>query len=164
MLAFEFDNLFVRELPGEFSGVRKPRAVEGALYSRVDPEAVAHPELLAWSADMAQRLGITDDDVESELFAQVFAGNRLLPGMQPFASNYGGHQFGNWAGQLGDGRAISLGEVVGADGARWELQLKGAGRTPYSRGRMGGRCCVHRCGSFSAVRRCTIWACRPHVR
>ena len=137
MLAFEFDNLFVRELPGEFSGVRKPRAVEGALYSRVDPEAVAHPELLAWSADMAQRLGITDDDVESELFAQVFAGNRLLPGMQPFASNYGGHQFGNWAGQLGDGRAISLGEVVGADGARWELQLKGAGRTPYSRGADG---------------------------
>ncbi len=56
-----------------------------------------------------------------------------MPGMQPAAGNYGGHQFGHWAGQLGDGRAISLGEAVTADGGRWELQLKGAGPTPYSR-------------------------------
>jgi uncharacterized protein YdiU (UPF0061 family) len=63
----------------------------------------------------------------------VFAGNRLLPGMATWASNYGGHQFGHWAGQLGDGRVIGLGEVVGRDGARHELQLKGAGPTPYSR-------------------------------
>jgi uncharacterized protein YdiU (UPF0061 family) len=63
----------------------------------------------------------------------VFGGNALLEGMQPFAANYGGHQFGNWAGQLGDGRAISLGEAVNARGERWELQLKGAGPTPYSR-------------------------------
>jgi uncharacterized protein YdiU (UPF0061 family) len=63
----------------------------------------------------------------------VFAGNRLLPGTEPYAACYGGHQFGNWAGQLGDGRAISLGEAVGLDGRPWELQLKGAGRTPYSR-------------------------------
>ena len=63
----------------------------------------------------------------------MFAGNALLEGMDPSAACYGGHQFGVWAGQLGDGRAISLGEVVNADGARWELQLKGAGRTPYAR-------------------------------
>ena len=63
----------------------------------------------------------------------MFGGNRLLEGMQPWASNYGGHQFGQWAGQLGDGRAISLGELVTARGERWELQLKGAGPTPYSR-------------------------------
>ena len=66
-------------------------------------------------------------------FAQVFAGNALLEGMQPFAANYGGHQFGHWAGQLGDGRAITLGEAINAAGERWELQLKGAGPTPYSR-------------------------------
>ncbi|MEO6518844.1 MAG: protein adenylyltransferase SelO, partial [Pseudoxanthomonas sp.] len=66
-------------------------------------------------------------------FAQVFGGNALLPGMQPFAANYGGHQFGHWAGQLGDGRAISLGEAINRAGQRWELQLKGAGPTPYSR-------------------------------
>ncbi|HVK55392.1 MAG TPA: YdiU family protein, partial [Burkholderiales bacterium] len=74
----------------------------------------------------------------SPLFAQVFGGNALLDGMQPYAANYGGHQFGNWAGQLGDGRAITLGEMINAKGERWELQLKGAGPTPYSR-RADGR-------------------------
>jgi uncharacterized protein YdiU (UPF0061 family) len=65
--------------------------------------------------------------------AEVLAGNRVLPGMEPYAARYGGHQFGQWAGQLGDGRAITLGEMIAADGSRQELQLKGAGRTPYSR-------------------------------
>ncbi|MCY7355318.1 MAG: YdiU family protein, partial [Lysobacter sp.] len=78
-------------------------------------------------------LGLSDDDVASPLFAQVFSGNALLPGMHPYAANYGGHQFGHWAGQLGDGRAITLGEAINAAGERWELQLKGAGPTPYSR-------------------------------
>ncbi len=78
-------------------------------------------------------LGFSEDDVRSPEFAQVFAGNALVDGMEPYAANYGGHQFGNWAGQLGDGRAINLGEVVNAAGERWELQLKGAGPTPYSR-------------------------------
>ena len=137
MFDFHFDNVFVRELPGDPLLSREPRQVEGALYSRIDPVPVRRPRLLAWSADMAQRLGIADADLRDEGFAEVFAGNRLLPGMQPFASNYGGHQFGHWAGQLGDGRAITLGEVVTADRGRWELQLKGAGRTPYSRGADG---------------------------
>ena len=82
---------------------------------------------------MADALGLSRAFVESKEFVQVFAGNALMDGMTPFAACYGGHQFGNWAGQLGDGRAISLGEIVNAQGARWELQLKGAGRTPYSR-------------------------------
>ncbi|MEZ5465467.1 MAG: YdiU family protein [Lysobacteraceae bacterium] len=137
MFDFEFDNAFVRELPGDPREGREPRQVESALYSRVLPEPVGRPRLLAWSSDMAGRLGISKAAIESGDFAAVFAGNRLLPGMEPFASNYGGHQFGHWAGQLGDGRAISLGEVVGADSGRWELQLKGAGRTPYSRGADG---------------------------
>src|SRR5690606_22740517 len=71
--------------------------------------------------------------VASPQFAQVFGGNTLLEGMQAYATNYGGHQFGTWAGQLGDGRAITLGEAIGADGKRLELQLKGAGPTPYAR-------------------------------
>jgi uncharacterized protein YdiU (UPF0061 family) len=71
--------------------------------------------------------------LHSESFLRAFSGHPLLPGMQPFAMCYGGHQFGHWAGQLGDGRAINLGEVVGPDGDRWMMQLKGAGPTPYSR-------------------------------
>jgi uncharacterized protein YdiU (UPF0061 family) len=76
---------------------------------------------------------MTGADARSPAFAEVFGGNAILDGMEPFAANYGGHQFGQWAGQLGDGRAITLGEVVGRTGQRFELQLKGAGRTPYSR-------------------------------
>jgi uncharacterized protein YdiU (UPF0061 family) len=78
-------------------------------------------------------LGIARPDSSSDVAAEVLAGNRILPGMEPYAARYGGHQFGHWAGQLGDGRAIILGEVVGPDGSRHELQLKGAGKTPYSR-------------------------------
>lgn len=133
MLRFDFDNAFVRELPGDPEQGPGVRQVPGALYSWVRPTPVAAPRLLAYSAEMAARLGLDAAALRSPEFAQVFGGNALLPGMQPFASNYGGHQFGHWAGQLGDGRAISLGEVVNAAGERWELQLKGAGPTPYSR-------------------------------
>ena len=91
------------------------------------------PRLIAHSREVASLLGIDPADVASPAFAQVFGGNALLEGMQPYAANYGGHQFGHWAGQLGDGRAITLGEVINAAGERWELQLKGAGPTPYSR-------------------------------
>jgi hypothetical protein len=107
--------------------------VHGALYSRVDPEPVVAPRLIAYSPEVATLLGITAADVASPEFARIFSGNALLDGMQPYAANYGGHQFGNWAGQLGDGRAITLGETINAAGERWELQLKGAGPTPYAR-------------------------------
>ena len=132
-----FDNRFIRELPGDPEPRNFIRQVEGAAWSKVSPTPVRAPRLLAHSEEMADRLGFSAEDVASDAFAEVFAGNRLLPGMEPFASNYGGHQFGHWAGQLGDGRAISLGEAVNADGERWELQLKGAGPTPYSRGADG---------------------------
>jgi uncharacterized protein YdiU (UPF0061 family) len=128
-----FDNRFVRELPGdprEGGGVRQ---VHGAAWSCVEPTPVAGPRLLAVSREMLETLGLTESDAADPRFAEAFAGNALLPGMQPYASNYGGHQFGHWAGQLGDGRAIMLGEAVNAAGERWELQLKGAGPTPYSR-------------------------------
>ncbi|RNF83142.1 protein adenylyltransferase SelO [Montanilutibacter psychrotolerans] len=133
MTPLHFDNRFLGELPGDPETGARLRQVHGALWSRVDPTPVAAPRLLAHSAEMASRLGFDAADIASPAFAEVFAGNALLDGMQPFAANYGGHQFGHWAGQLGDGRAISLGEVVNADGERWELQLKGAGPTPYSR-------------------------------
>lgn len=137
MLDLRFDNAFVRELPGDPEQGARRRQVDGALYSRVDPTPVAAPRLLAYSAEMAATLGFSAADLATPEFAQVFGGNALLEGMQPYAANYGGHQFGHWAGQLGDGRAISLGEVVNAAGERWELQLKGAGLTPYSRGADG---------------------------
>ena len=137
MFKLHFDNAFVRELPGDPEQGVRLRQVEGALYSTVMPAPVAAPRLLAHSAEMAAVLGFSEADVAAPEFARLFGGNTLLDGMQPYAANYGGHQFGNWAGQLGDGRAISLGETINAAGERWELQLKGAGLTPYSRGADG---------------------------
>jgi protein adenylyltransferase len=133
MHAPRFDNAFVRDLPGDPESGPRLRQVHGALWSRVDPTPVLAPRLLAHSAEIAALLGIDASDIASPEFARVFGGNALVDGMQPFAANYGGHQFGHWAGQLGDGRAISLGEAINAAGERWELQLKGAGPTPYSR-------------------------------
>ncbi len=132
-VSLRFDNAFVRELPGDTQAGGRPRQVQGALYSRVNPTPVAAPRLLAYSPEVSELLGLTADDIAAPDFAAVFAGNALIDGMQPYAANYGGHQFGHWAGQLGDGRAITLGETINAKGERWELQLKGAGPTPYSR-------------------------------
>jgi uncharacterized protein YdiU (UPF0061 family) len=133
MQALRFDNRFVRELPADPEAGPRLRQVHGALYSRVEPTPVAAPRLIAYSREVAEMLGIDEATVTSPAFAQVFGGNAILDGMQPYAANYGGHQFGHWAGQLGDGRAITLGEAINDAGERWELQLKGAGPTPYSR-------------------------------
>lgn len=131
-MRIEFDNSFLRDLPGDAEAGPRVREVFAA-WSRVDPTPVAAPRLLAWSPEAAALVGLDAADAGHSDFARVFGGNALLHGMQPWAANYGGHQFGSWAGQLGDGRAISLGEAIGPDGGRRELQLKGAGRTPYSR-------------------------------
>jgi len=128
-----FDNSFVRSLPADPVLVNRPRQVQGACYTRVDPTPVAAPRLLGWSADLGRQLGIARPSGAGSSLVEALSGNRVLPGMQPYAARYGGHQFGHWAGQLGDGRAITLGELLAADGTRQELQLKGAGRTPYSR-------------------------------
>ena len=132
MRDLRFDNRFARELPADPQSGPQRRQVHGALFSHVEPTPVAAPRLIAHSAEVAAMLGIGEDEVRTQRFADVFGGNALLEGMQPLAANYGGHQFGNWAGQLGDGRAITLGEVVNERG-RFELQLKGAGPTPYAR-------------------------------
>src|SRR4051812_28568908 len=108
----KFANRFVTELPA-------------ACYSIVQPTPVAAPKLLAWSSDLAAELGLSGP---SSRTVELLAGNGLTPTMNPYSARYGGHQFGVWAGKLGDGRAITLGELAGQ-----ELQLKGAGLTPYSR-------------------------------
>ncbi len=131
--ALRFDNTFVHELPGDETAENRRRQVYGACFSPVLPTPVAAPKLVAWSPEVAELVGIDSEAVQSQEFVEVFSGNRVLEDMAPYAACYGGHQFGNWAGQLGDGRAITLGEVVNEQGERWELQLKGAGPTPYSR-------------------------------
>ncbi|MDX2452547.1 protein adenylyltransferase SelO family protein, partial [Desulfosarcina sp.] len=131
--ALRFDNRFTGDLPADPDRQNRRRQVTGACYSLVNPTTVAAPRLVAYSQEVANLLGLSKQTCESDVFTQVFTGNRLLPGMQPFAMCYGGHQFGNWAGQLGDGRAINLGEIINGHSQRWMLQLKGAGPTPYSR-------------------------------
>lgn len=133
MQSLTFDNRFIASLPGDPATRPGVREVRAAAWSAVEPTPVAAPSLLACSKETATLLDLDEADTASPEFAQVFGGNALLPGMQPFAANYGGHQFGHWAGQLGDGRAISLGETINRSRQRWELQLKGAGPTPYSR-------------------------------
>ncbi|QXT38774.1 protein adenylyltransferase SelO [Gymnodinialimonas ceratoperidinii] len=118
MPAFPFDNSYAT-LPDRF-------------YTRLAPTPVAEPELIAVNEDLAARLGITLGD-DREVLAQIFAGNEVPEGAAPLAQVYAGHQFGGWSPQLGDGRAVMLGEVVAPDGARFDVQLKGAGPTPYSR-------------------------------
>ncbi|MGN6648380.1 MAG: protein adenylyltransferase SelO [Cytophaga sp.] len=123
-------NEFTDTFPGDTSMDRTTRQTPGVLYCQVMPTPVAKPTLLAWSDAVAFNLGLDQPD---ELDVSILGGNAINPQMKPYASCYAGHQFGNWAGQLGDGRAISLGFCSGKDGVDYELQLKGAGPTPYSR-------------------------------
>ncbi len=132
--ALNFDNKYTRDLPADPENTNETRQVINSCYSRVQPVKTGGPELVAYSREMAEEIGLSYEQCESEDFAQVFSGNKVLSGMDPYATCYGGHQFGNWAGQLGDGRVINLGEIVNKEGRRWVLQLKGAGPTPYSRG------------------------------
>lgn len=113
-----FDNSFAR-LPGTF-------------YSAQAPSPVKAPRMVAFNDDLAQILGIIPGDARE--MADVFAGNVVPDGASPLAQLYSGHQFGQYNPQLGDGRAVLLGETIGRDGIRRDIQLKGAGRTPYSRG------------------------------
>lgn len=128
-----FDNRFVNQLPGDPDQSNTRRPVHGACYSHVQPTPVSDPQLVAAAHEVAAVLDLDPAEFERDLFAKVFGGNQLLPGMQPYAMCYGGHQFGHWAGQLGDGRAINLGSVLNDRGETWTLQLKGAGPTQYSR-------------------------------
>ncbi|XP_051203587.1 uncharacterized protein [Lolium perenne] len=129
-----WDETFVRELPADPRSDNIPRQVLHACYTKVSPNApVDGPKLVAWSPAVADLLDLDHKEFERPEFPDFFSGATPLAGSVPYAQCYGGHQFGSWAGQLGDGRAITLGEVLNSRGERWELQLKGAGKTPYSR-------------------------------
>ena len=147
--SIEFKKDFVTAFDGDDSGDLQPRQTPGVLYSKAVPTAVKSPLLLAWSDDLAKELEIEKPSPQplkgrnEKLLnfkddLKILAGNLLTPSMYPYAACYAGHQFGNWAGQLGDGRAITLGELQTSQGKIWELQLKGAGPTAYSR-RADGR-------------------------
>lgn len=123
---------FNKELPADTILENSRRQVAEACFSYVSPKQTAKPELLHVSPEMLENLGLSEDDAISEEFLSVFTGNKVLENTKPYAMCYGGHQFGNWAGQLGDGRAINLCEVEHQN-KNWALQLKGAGETPYSR-------------------------------
>ena len=132
MRPLTFDNSFLRETPGDTLPGNVRRQIFKACWSRVAATPVSAPQVVAHSREVAALLGLSEADVTDPDFAAVFTGNTEPAGAEPYAACYGGHQFGGWAGQLGDGRALSLGEVV-HDDQRWEVQLKGAGPTPYSR-------------------------------
>ncbi|XZE35120.1 protein adenylyltransferase SelO [Pirellulaceae bacterium SH501] len=129
----KFESRFVDSLPGDTSNDPRPHLVWKAMYSLVSPTPVRSPSLIAYSERLAKELGIDPDWIESADGVNVLAGNKFADGMKPYAMCYGGHQFGNWAGQLGDGRAINLGEWRDPSGNSWTWQLKGSGPTPYSR-------------------------------
>jgi uncharacterized protein YdiU (UPF0061 family) len=125
-------------LPGDRSGDRRSRPTPGVAWASASPTPVASPRFVAIQGAVCELLSLARADVESTEMLEILSGNRVAPGSEPFAMAYGGHQFGNWAGQLGDGRAIVLGTHTNAQGERFDLQLKGAGPTAYSR-RADGR-------------------------
>lgn len=128
-----FDNRNLELLPFDGSLIPKSRQVEGAIFSLVDPTPVENPVLIAKSRSALELLGLKNYGHDSNL-AKYLSGNDIIPGSRPAAHVYCGFQFGSFAGQLGDGATMYLGEIINPEtGKRWELQLKGAGKTPFSR-------------------------------
>jgi serine/tyrosine/threonine adenylyltransferase len=125
-------NSFTTENPADSILDTTRRQVTEAVFSFVTPKKTKAPKVVHVSQEMAADLGIDKKETESEFFKNIFTGNEVYPNTSPFAMCYGGHQFGNWAGQLGDGRAINLFEIEHQN-KNWKVQLKGAGETPYSR-------------------------------
>jgi uncharacterized protein YdiU (UPF0061 family) len=117
---FGFENTYAR-LPEHF-------------YARVDPTHVAAPRLVKLNVELARNLGLDPDALASVPGVEILAGNLVAEGSEPLAMAYAGHQFGHFVPRLGDGRANLLGEVLGRDGVRYDIQLKGSGPTPFSRG------------------------------
>ncbi|MDE0535192.1 protein adenylyltransferase SelO [Tenacibaculum sp. L6] len=131
-MKFNIQNTFTNELPADPIKENTRRQVTEACFSYVTPKKTSNPKVIHVSDEMAKELGLSAEEITSEEFKNVFTGNKVYPNTEPYAMCYGGHQFGHWAGQLGDGRAINLFETV-HNNKNWALQLKGAGETPYSR-------------------------------
>ncbi|KAJ8002931.1 hypothetical protein DPEC_G00164090 [Dallia pectoralis] len=141
----QFDNVALKKLPVDTSDQSGPRTVEGACFSRVKPQPLIKPRFVAVSSDALSLIGLNTPDVlDDPLAPEYLGGCRVMPGSEPAAHCYCGHQFGSFAGQLGDGAACFLGEVKApADqcpellrenpSGRWEIQIKGSGQTPFSR-------------------------------
>ena len=124
----QLTNFFTDQLPADPNLENTRREVLEAVYSFVRPIKTSNPTLLHVSDEMQHTLEFSNEDIQSKEFLEFVTGNSVLKNSKPFAMCYAGHQFGNWAGQLGDGRAINLGEIK-----NWAVQLKGSGPTPYSR-------------------------------
>lgn len=131
-MKLEITNKFTDNLPADSNKENLRRQVLDSVYSFVTPIQTSNPILLHVSEQVKQELEFSEDDISSKEFLDFVTGNLVLKNSKPFAMNYGGHQFGHWAGQLGDGRAINLGEIK-KNNKSFHLQLKGAGPTPYSR-------------------------------
>jgi uncharacterized protein YdiU (UPF0061 family) len=127
LTTLNFDNTFAR--------------LDNKLFTHVAPQAIYAPSVVHFNPQVAQLLDL-DTPNNSDL-ATYFSGALLLPKSQPLAMTYSGHQFGQYNPQLGDGRGLLLGEVVNTKGERWDIHLKGAGKTPYSRFGDGRACYVH---------------------
>lgn len=132
MKHLKINNRFTAELPADPNETNEVRQVLNTLFSYVKPAIPSEPKLIHASEEVAELVGISADEIQTESFLNVFSGKEILPDTRPYAMCYAGHQFGNWAGQLGDGRAINLTEVENNNEFH-TLQLKGAGKTPYSR-------------------------------
>lgn len=126
----EFKNNFVNIFNGIDKVSRDPKQTPGVLYTRAMPSPVSAPKLVSYSVELGEILGL-DSRLDSKS-VEILSGNRVVNSMIPYAACYGGYQFGHWANQLGDGRAITLGEIE-KDNHIFEVQLKGSGRTAYSR-------------------------------
>ena len=130
-MKLNIQNTFTSELPADENLENFTRQVTNACYSYANPIQTQAPKLLHVNKNLAQKLGFKTSELNSDAFLNIVTGNSIYPNTKPYAMCYGGHQFGNWAGQLGDGRAINLFQVK--TDASYTLQLKGAGKTPYSR-------------------------------
>ena len=131
-MPFKINNRFSKNLPADPNTENSRRQVTQGFYSFVTPRETHNPQVLHVSEELAEELGLDKAETQTEAFTALMTGNAVLPETHPYAMVYGGHQFGNWAGQLGDGRAINLFEAEGKT-QHWAVQLKGAGETPYSR-------------------------------
>ncbi len=130
MDSLQLEAAFTSALPGDPESGNHPRQVHDSVWSKTYPTTAGSPVLVSHIPELTSLLGV---DVSDPQCAGFFTGASIDKNSTPYSMRYGGHQFGNWAGQLGDGRAISLGEITDKQAQHWTLQLKGAGPTPYSR-------------------------------
>ena len=131
-MKLNIQNTFTSELPSDSNSENYTRQVDHACYSFVKPITTKTPQLIHVNSTIAKEIGFSENDIKTSSFLKLVTGNLIYTGTTPYSMCYGGHQFGNWAGQLGDGRAINLFEVKN-NNTQYTLQLKGAGKTPYSR-------------------------------